>query len=563
MTGACIGGYAAATTHACQRSTACASFALFVLTGITAAYGSISASFRSGPDPAVHAMAVWDGGTSPDNYEKKIQSLGTTLTSSTNSLFAYDGPHLVCESRASVEVTADPQPADKAALSFSVQASVDTSQIDTSKGGGFARVDFQILVNLATDAYISGNFTRNSSTNRGGIRFLHSTGQPVFFSENGGSVLRAGTYLIDVYLFSNTVDLMPRSQVASSSFNFSIVPPPPPGSPVTTLPPPNAQPTPTSDESDTFVYFDAMPTNATEFNPYEYDGNQITRGHPWGIYKNYASRVVGNLYVDGSNSFRTEWYDIFDAAFLNQDYVNLTGTYLSSGGYFETPPEWWKTRSDLWFSDARTIYNVNTSNFTISTTGVETHDGYPAVMGALGLDASGGTVEISASYSVVGNMTWAYASGFMLRIDVDERGAVITYNLPPSGFHQTISTFEMGATLPKGSYYFGIVANPFDGPSGVVPSHPWFVGGAGGLSLRIARPAPEPPKPVPQLTRAFRSGGKFTLEWTDAFNRVVHVQRRASLSSGSWDIVGSNVSTKVFTDTNPPTGSAFYRLLVP
>jgi hypothetical protein len=108
----------------------------------------ITATFTNGADPAMHAMALWDNGTTPDNYEKKIQTFGTTLTNITNNILAFDGPHLASESRASVEINVAPRPADLNTLSFDIQASVDTSMIDTSNGAGFSRVDFQIVVTL-------------------------------------------------------------------------------------------------------------------------------------------------------------------------------------------------------------------------------------------------------------------------------------------------------------------------------------------------------------------------------------------------------------------------------
>jgi hypothetical protein len=218
-------------------------------------FAAISASFSNGPNPVMQALAETPLYDTHDNVDKRIGSFGTTFTNVTNTIIAYDGPYpfptepFPCNSRASVEINVAPSPADRSALSFQVQASIDASQIDTSKGAGFARVDFQILVELLKDAYISGTFDRVSSTNRGGIRILYGSysmggyqpaGTPVEFSEQGGSILRAGQYIIDVSLMANTIDPTPRQQNASASFDFSTVSldstpqpiPPPPSHPV-------------------------------------------------------------------------------------------------------------------------------------------------------------------------------------------------------------------------------------------------------------------------------------------------------------------------------------------
>jgi alpha-tubulin suppressor-like RCC1 family protein len=67
----------------------------------------------------------------------------------------------------------------------------------------------------------------------------------------------------------------------------------------------------------------------------------------------------------------------------------------------------------------------------------------------------------------------------------------------------------------------------------------------------------------PVVTRVVRGSENFVLEWSDSLSRPVNVQRRTSLSSGSWSNISTNVMATKFTDTNPPTTAAFYRLVVP
>ena len=68
---------------------------------------------------------------------------------------------------------------------------------------------------------------------------------------------------------------------------------------------------------------------------------------------------------------------------------------------------------------------------------------------------------------------------------------------------------------------------------------------------------------LPSVTSTAKTGSSFTLQWSDEFNRSVNIQRSQSLDSTNWQTIGQGITNKAFTDTNPPTGSAFYRLAVP
>lgn len=500
----------------------------------------------------MHALAETPVYDLHDNVEKKIQTFGTTFTNITNSILAYDGPYpfptepFPCNARSSVEINVAPRPVDYSALSFDVQASVDTTEIDTAKGFGFAKVDFQIVVNLSKDAYISGSFDRNSSTNRGGIRLLYgsylqgsyaSPGSPVQFPQDEG-VLRAGSYIIDVYLYANPSDPLPRQQEASATFNFNNVSSNNVSAPA--LPPTPSDPV---GSGDSFIYYESLPDDSPYLANLPDQFRRLftqAKGHPW------ISSYLYNLqyhYLDGGAFYEYQYFE----SLLNTNWLVASADprLLYSAPNADEPPDYYYFTS-----------------FSVSTpfTGSYQPDGSMSAYGPLGLDASGGLIEISASYDFpAANPTIGSAFGFMLRIDVDEKGAILEYSTSPQV--QPISTFRSGEPLSEGSYFFGIAA----GDSGISFGYPYpgferWVGSATLSMFRIPTPAPNPP---PQITSVFRSSGNFTLQWADDFNRAVHIQRSTDLSSTNWQTVQSNVSTKIFTDTNTPNGSAFYRLLVP
>ena len=56
--------------------------------------------------------------------------------------------------------------------------------------------------------------------------------------------------------------------------------------------------------------------------------------------------------------------------------------------------------------------------------------------------------------------------------------------------------------------------------------------------------------------------GSFTLVWNGPTNVPMDVQRSTSLN-GTWSVMSSNNLSGSFTDTNPATGQAFYRVLLP
>lgn len=66
---------------------------------------------------------------------------------------------------------------------------------------------------------------------------------------------------------------------------------------------------------------------------------------------------------------------------------------------------------------------------------------------------------------------------------------------------------------------------------------------------------------LPKVTVLLHSQSGFSMSWSPS--QRVHVQRRASISSGAWEVVSSNNSTGSYFDSQPPVARGFYRLVAP
>lgn len=80
------------------------------------------------------------------------------------------------------------------------------------------------------------------------------------------------------------------------------------------------------------------------------------------------------------------------------------------------------------------------------------------------------------------------------------------------------------------------------------------------IGFRVAGAATNAKVP-PKIMNASHAPGGFSFSWTPSSS--VHVQRKSSLSDSSWETVSSNNIYGTFLDSNPPSGKAFYRVLVP
>jgi hypothetical protein len=197
-----------------------------------------------------------------------------------------------------------------------------------------------------------------------------------------------------------------------------------------------------------------------------------------------------------------------------------------------------------------------------------TSQGVKTLAPDLKLEGALESASIRASYSGYGNwQTSSYSEGFIFAIRAGET-VEVELTAPPNYSEAIVSSFELPTSgepifLERGVHYFGVLAAwsyfppliPEDPNYYYNPNNPYRAG-QDSLALSISL------VPV-EAKNASRSAGMFSFEWSDRANRSVHVQRTTSLSSGVWNTVSSNVSTKSFTDTNPPAGSAFYRLIVP
>jgi hypothetical protein len=85
--------------------------------------------------------------------------------------------------------------------------------------------------------------------------------------------------------------------------------------------------------------------------------------------------------------------------------------------------------------------------------------------------------------------------------------------------------------------------------------------GAGGLIIRSVVGSTGPIEPV--VTSTSYAGGDFTMTWSGTGVIPVIVQRREALESGQWTAIAQGIASGTYTDTDPPTGKAFYRVVVP
>jgi hypothetical protein len=83
----------------------------------------------------------------------------------------------------------------------------------------------------------------------------------------------------------------------------------------------------------------------------------------------------------------------------------------------------------------------------------------------------------------------------------------------------------------------------------------------GGLTIRSVVGSAGPIVPV--ITSAAHSADKFTMTWSGTGVLPVNVERRNSLEAGGWTTVAQGNATGHYTDDSPPSGKAFYRVVVP
>jgi hypothetical protein len=183
---------------------------------------------------------------------------------------------------------------------------------------------------------------------------------------------------------------------------------------------------------------------------------------------------------------------------------------------------------------------------------------------------------IAANFGAGGSWQTSNASqGFLIAIGAGSP-VEVGYVVPPMYSEYpgaVVSSFEIPLSgdpvrLERGTHYFGALAtyqsfpplNPYNSYNAPFP----YRGGQDGFIIYIKTiDIPAVTNPLPVLTKFEHLTNAFKLQWSDTVTRPVNVQRRASLSSGSWETVRSNVTTKEFIDSSPPSGAAFYRLFVP
>lgn len=83
----------------------------------------------------------------------------------------------------------------------------------------------------------------------------------------------------------------------------------------------------------------------------------------------------------------------------------------------------------------------------------------------------------------------------------------------------------------------------------------------GGLALQSLVGSAGPV--IPAITSIDYGLGGFTMTWAGTGDLPVSIERRESLQAGDWVEVAQEITSGTYTDANPPTGKAFYRVVVP
>lgn len=178
---------------------------------------------------------------------------------------------------------------------------------------------------------------------------------------------------------------------------------------------------------------------------------------------------------------------------------------------------------------------------------------------------------VSATYGASGQYQVSNTSqGFMLAIAAGEP-IEVSYIKAPVYPDNIVGSFELPSSgdavrLDAGTHYFGVLAAYHNFPplytNWLTPNPPRGGGDEWSILIKTLH-VPEPNPDLPKFTGLNKLSNGYALQWSDALSRAVHLQRRASLSTGSWETIRTNVVIGSCTDTNAPPGSVFYRLLIP
>ena len=476
------------------------------------ASASINATLEANGVPDIAVQARW--GSLPFDI-KFVEDVASNLHNFYHELIAFSGDDGgSCSASASVSLDVDPQPDHKRRLSFEVTATVGARSDNAALSNTYAAVRFRIRISVSEDTRIEG---LGEAPFSGGIRLLNGATMQLVPTSSDGTVLGPGDYVLDLAAEEWQPTQLGTGKRYSARLAFATVqfpdgyPPPPP-------PPP--APLPLPDEG--AVVYHGVPSAGYLYGAYD---------DPYAYANNYGI-AIGDWWTAGLSGQPWSGYSYYQPYGYD---MNGNWTFLTPDHQMSASPE-------------PSLLSVNLDE--------------PLYINAYTQTG----LSIRASYGASGQFqTGNNSQGFLIAIGAAE-SVKVRYTTIPNYPANIVSSFEMPltgdyVTLERGTHYFGVIARYWNFPAD--PTWPYYnnppSGGGDEVEIEISLTSKSPPK----ISEFSRSGRNFTLQWSDAFDRAVHVQRRTSLSTGSWQIIGSNVTTKVFTDTNAPSESAFYRLFVP
>jgi hypothetical protein len=131
------------------------------------------------------------------------------------------------------------------------------------------------------------------------------------------------------------------------------------------------------------------------------------------------------------------------------------------------------------------------------------------------------------------------------------------YAPPPEGGEwEWRAIDEYIGNAKAGTYYVDLEVNTQISPTEYDYVQP--VTNSLNAQFKLTKLSVDPPK----IASFKKEPNNFTLNWNDAWDRAVQIQRNSSLTSTNWETIGNGaIGQKSFVDTNAPTDNAFYRLV--
>ncbi|WP_052572787.1 autotransporter-associated beta strand repeat-containing protein [Haloferula sp. BvORR071] len=296
--------------------------------------------------------------------------------------------------------------------------------------------------------------------------------------------------------------------------------------------------------------------------------------------KNLDSTFAGVI-QNGNGSSRTAIQKTGSAALTLAGVSTYTGPTTVSAGKLIVTGSLGSTTTTV--ESGGTLGGSGTIGGTVTCQGTLAPVGTLTLAGGLNLAASSslnfdlGTVPdkiaVTGDLTLAGTLQVAALPGFAAGTytlmtytgSLDDESLAIG-TLPP-GYEATVSTATAGQVR--------LVVTPI-----LTPFEEWQIEHFGSSSNPDAAPSADPDGDGTSNQIEFRLGldprdanssfkasgsrgpGGFTLTWPSAPGLDFEVRRSDTLGADDWDLIGSVGGTGSFTDTNPPAGSCYYRVLL-